>query len=216
MVLPASAMAVSDQIQSPTETAFTGGSGPGGRFLLDAGNQAQLLNNDPAPGAEHNVVAEADGPDGGRLFETDLIPAGPNPVPVRGTEYLTAGDYAFVCTIHFGMEGTLRVTGAGAVPRPAVSLQVVSSKLARVAKGKLKLAVEAGAASPGVSVVARVGKRTLPAVEGVDLAAGERRKLTLRLDRAARTSLEGAKRAKVTLRAEVPYGAPASARRTLR
>lgn len=216
LALPGAAAAASDTIRSPDEFSYAGGTGPGGAFLLDAGSQAQLLNDDPTLGAEHNVVAEADGPDGERLFATDLILAAPAPVPVRGTEYLTPGDYAFECTIHFNMKGTLRVSGAGALPRPQVDLEVVSSKLRKVRRGKLEVAVTAATRSDDVSLLARVAGKALPAVSGVDLAAGATRRLTLKLPKPARKAIKDAEKAKVTLGATVPFGAPAQAKRTLR
>jgi hypothetical protein len=211
LAVPASAAAATDQIQSPG-LFYAGGGGPSGEFRLDAGSQSQLLNTDPA--ADHNVVASADGPDGGRLFQSALIGPGP-PAPVAGTEYLTPGSYPFVCTIHVGMAGTLLVSGDGALPRPSVSVAIASSKLAKVRKGRLKVSVTAATASSDVSLIARVGRRTLPPVPDVDLAAGQTRKLTLKLTNAAKKDLKDVEKAKVTLSASVPFGAPAKAKRTL-
>jgi hypothetical protein len=134
---------------------------------------------------------------------------------VAGTEYLTPGSYPFVCTIHVGMAGTLLVSGDGALPRPSVSVAIASSKLAKVRKGRLKVSVTAATASSDVSLIARVGRRTLPPVPDVDLAAGQTRKLTLKLTNAAKKDLKDVEKAKVTLSASVPFGAPATAKRTL-
>ena len=49
------------------------------------------------------------GPDNGPLFHTPLI--GQNQEAfVEGSQYLTTGSYAFVCSIHQNMTGTLTVT----------------------------------------------------------------------------------------------------------
>jgi hypothetical protein len=211
LAIPASALAATDRIQSPGQF-FAGGGGPGGEFRLDAGTRAQLDNTDPT--AEHNVVAAADGPDGRELFQSDLI--GQGTTEVIGTEYLTPGPYPFLCTIHDGMTGTLLVEGAGALPRPSVSVKVASSRLKKVRKGKLKVSVRAATASSDVSLIARVGKRTLPTIDGIDVGAGQTRALTLKLGRSVTKPLEDADKAKVTLSASAPFGAPARAKRTLR
>lgn len=69
--------------------------------------------------AAHDVTADAVGPDGKPLFSTPIIQRGEEAV-VQGTEYLPSGTYAFHCSVHPQMKGTLRITTAGApVPRPA-------------------------------------------------------------------------------------------------
>jgi plastocyanin len=67
---------------------------------------------------DHDVVADAKGPDGTPLFRSEIIGRGASS-PVAGTEFLTTGDYGFFCSIHPNMKGTLSVTGAGSPkPRP--------------------------------------------------------------------------------------------------
>lgn len=114
------------------------------------------------------------------------------------------------------MEGSLSVAGSGAVPRPAIDVSVVSSKVAKVAKGRLKVAVKATALSEDVSLAATLGAKPLGGASGVDLAAGESRNLTLRLDRKGRKLLADLDRAKVSVTARVPFGAADSAKRTLK
>jgi hypothetical protein len=80
---------------------------------------------------------------------------------VNGTQYLSAGSYPFICTIHPStMQATLNVIGTG-LPRPTVDVAVSSRKLAKVLK-KGKLAVKATTTgSPEVKLTAALGKRTI-------------------------------------------------------
>jgi len=206
--------AATDTITAQSGNVFVGGTGPGGSFSLDAGTVPRFVNDDGG-GEPHNVVAADDGPDDEELFTTPLLTGGDS-APVTGAQYLTPGAYRFVCTIHSGMEGSLSVAGPGTVPRPAIEVAVASSKLAKVAKGKLKVVVKASTPSEDVEVTASLGSKPLAAAADVDLGAGETRKLTLKLDRRARKLLAGLERAKVLVSAEVPFGAPDSAKRTLR
>src|SRR5256714_8499599 len=85
---------------------------------IDQGGKLTFQNNDTV---EHDVTARDAGPDGNPLFKSPLTPTGQTST-VKGTEYLAHGDYAFVCSIHPNMTGTLHVTSNGTpVPRPAPS-----------------------------------------------------------------------------------------------
>ena len=207
------ALGATDAILAPSETTFAGGSGPGGEFLLDAGSRPTLVNTDD--NADHNVVSTSDGPDGRPLFKTALLDPYAS-APVEGTEYLTPGTYQFVCSIHAGMVGALRVEGTGALPRPEVEVTVLSKKVEKVAKGKLFVRVDAAVAATGVELIARRGLRPLSEAGPIDLATGESRRVVLRLDRAARKLLREVDSAKVTVAADVPYGAPDTAKTKLR
>lgn len=143
--------AATDAIVGSAGNVYTGASGPDGSFALDAGSVPIFTNDDGT--ASHNVVSTDEGPDGERLFSTALITAGVSE-PVAGAQYLGPGAYRFLCTIHSGMEGTLFVTGAGAVARPVVEVSVASSKLRKVAKGKLEVEIAAETASDDVSLEA--------------------------------------------------------------
>jgi len=84
---------------------------------IDQGVRVSFHNSDLDT---HNVTADKLSGDGKPIFATAGDVGGGASAPVAGTEYLSSGDYSFVCTIHPGMNGTLHVTAAGTpVPRPA-------------------------------------------------------------------------------------------------
>lgn len=212
-VLPASALAITDTITAVDGDAYEGASGSGGEFLLDAGDIPAFVNSDPT--AEHNVVATADGPDGEKLFQTPLIADGGS-VDLVGARYLGPGDYGFLCTIHTGMSGRLAVEGADALPRPSVDVAIISTKLAKVRRGRLKVSVSAATASADVDLAATLGARPLASASGLDLAAGQTRRVTLPLKNRARKLLKDLDEAGVKLAATVPFGASDMVKRKLK
>lgn len=193
---------------STTSNTFTQAS-----YAIDQGELATLDN---PSGTEHNVFATTHGPDGNDLFRSATISSGQT--PVNGTQYLTAGTYHFICTIHTGMAADLVVSGNGApVARPDVSLKVVSRNLDKVISSRrLKVKLTAATQSDGISVKARKGARKLATKRNVDLAAGKSRILKLRLTSSGRKAIKGLDAAKVKVRTSVPFGAPDSAKRKLR
>lgn len=213
LALPASAFATTDTITAEAGDTYSGNSDPNG-FLLDAGSTPGFVNSDFSA-TTHNVVASGDGPDGRELFKTPLLSGGGS-ADVEGAQYLTPGSYPFVCTIHIGMGGTLIVSGDGAAPRPAIDVSIVSTKLKKVQKGKLKVNVSAATLSDGASVLAKAAGHSVGTVSGINLAAGQSRTLTLRLDKAARKGIKDLTKAKISVSGAVPYGAPASDRVTLK
>ncbi len=75
--------------------------------VLPQGHALRFANGDML---RHTVTADALGPDGRPLFG----PAGASPqqtVEVAGASSLPPGTYAFHCSIHATMHGTLVVTG---------------------------------------------------------------------------------------------------------
>ena len=138
---PASGLVSRDVIRAQAESTYAGGNGNGGAFIQPAGFVAELENDDPD--AKHNVVSVDDGPDGGPLFASPLVDPDEN-AEVEGTQYLEAGSYRFICTIHSGMEGNLQVESTGAKPRPDVSVAVASKKLKNLKKGKLEVSRRGG------------------------------------------------------------------------
>lgn len=215
LLAAATAHAATDTIRSQPNYAYSGASGPGEAFSLDAGSQAILVNEDTGPDGAHNVVSTVEGPDGGKLFKTALLTGGQS-APVDGTQYLEPGTYSFVCTIHAGMAGTLAVGGGTPVARPSIVVSVASSKLAPAQRGKLRVSVKATTAANDASVAAKLGAKPLGSASGIDLAAGESRTIALRLAKPARKSLEDLSKAKIVVAGEVPYGSPVHSSRTLR
>ena len=130
--------------------------GPPNRYLtsevtIDQGERVTFTNTDVA---EHDVLARDAGPDGKPLFRSELVGAG-NTVPVEGVEYLTTGNYAFFCSLHPQMEGTITVTAAGTpVPRPSgpgpgtgpsLALRVLDKRVGAVKRrGALRVRVTTG------------------------------------------------------------------------
>lgn len=96
------------------------GAGPPQRYTtpdvtIAQGERLTFSNSDIAA---HDVTAVQTGPDNAPLFSTPLIGQGQEAF-VEGSQFLTTGTYAFVCSIHANMTGTLRVSAEGTpVPRP--------------------------------------------------------------------------------------------------
>src|SRR5688572_14657631 len=109
---------------------------------IDQGEKVTLRNMDIV---SHDVSSQKKSDDGKPLFRSELVDPGASG-PVEGTEYLVTGDYPFICTIHPGMDATLKVTSAGEpVPKPnppKVTVKIASGDLQRVVRDrKLKLRV---------------------------------------------------------------------------
>jgi plastocyanin len=173
-------------------------------YAHDGGTVAQLT----VTGSNHNATASANGPDGKALFRSNTITGGTT--PVNGTQYLSAGSYPFICTIHPNMQATLNVTGSG-LPRPTVDLAITSRKLTKVLK-KGKLAVKATTTGgPEVGLRAALGKRPLAA--GTLPAGGT--KAVLKLTKAGRQALAGKEKATVKVTGTIDFGAPDVAKRKL-
>lgn len=185
---------------------------------IDQGEKVTLRNTDIAG---HDVSSQKKSEDGKPLFRSELVAPGESG-PVVGTEYLVTGSYPFICTVHPGMDATLRVTSAGTPkPRPKppqLSLKVVSSDLQKVAAdGRLKLSVTSTEARVKVAAKtkgAKLGSKT------VEFGAAGKKAVTLRLSKAARKVLAGRNRTKVTATAAATDAAgqtaKASASRTLK
>ncbi len=184
-------------------------------YTIDAGSVGSFQNQ--TAGIPHTMTASGDGPDNKPLFDTGAVSSGQT-AAAKGTQFLAPGTYHFFCMIHGpSMSADLIVTGNGApVGRPEVSLKFLSKDLSKVASsGKLKLKLSAATASDGIVVSAKKGAKKLGPVKKVDLAAGGSRVVKLPLNSSARKALGDLSKAKVKATAEVPFGAPAHAKRGL-
>jgi plastocyanin len=233
-LMPAGAWAVADVITN-SGNQFTQGT-----YNSEAGDLVQFQHS--GSGAPHNVTS-TQSLGGQSLFSSATISTGTT--PVNGTQFLTPGTYPFVCTIHAGMQATLNVSASGTpgsppdggtpappsdggtpvspsdggtpVSRPDIELEIISRKLDKVAaKGKLVLEVLAITKSDDVSVSARLGKKTVGESTDLDLAAGQKSKVALKLKRGVRRKLAKLDKAKVTAQATVPFGEPDTAKRVLK
>ena len=81
---------------------------------IDQGQAVTFQNSDQT--AFHDVTSDQNGGGGKALFGSDTIEGGKT-APVRGVEFMTTGDYAFHCSVHPFMTGTLHVTANG-TPKP--------------------------------------------------------------------------------------------------
>ena len=105
---------------APAALAGTVYAGPPSQFFtssveIDQGEAVTFTNLDFIA---HDVTAQGKGPDGKPLFASALTNGGGS-APVTGTEFLTTGDYGFICSIHPNMVGKLTVSSAGTpAPRP--------------------------------------------------------------------------------------------------
>ena len=181
-------------------------------YTIDAGQEATFVN---AGDGSHDVTATSKGPDGNLLFSSDTVASGPT--QVKGTQYLSAGNYAFYCTVHPLMTAQLTVGAGTPVARPAVTLKVLSKKVDKVASsGKLRVKVTAAGAAQNVVVTAKKGALKLgTASTVVEISAGASRTVVFKLSNSAQNKFENFNSAKVKVSATVPFGSPAKTSRTL-
>jgi plastocyanin len=165
-------------------------------------------------GGYHNVTARQNGPDGKPLFRSDTTYGGTS--AVNGTQYLTAGDYSFFCTVHpTTMRGTLHVTGAGAaLARPSATLKLRTKTISKAVKKGLLVSVTASTKVSGAVLTAKLGKATV-AQRSASLAAGAQN-VKLKLSKAGKSKLRKKSKAKITLTADIPFGSPATGKAKLK
>ena len=170
---------------------------------IDQGEPLTFLNLDVL---NHDVSARGKDSKGNPLFTTPLIGPGQE-VPVEGADSLAPGSYAFYCTVHPNMEGTLDVGGGGDAggQGPTIELEVLDSKLERVRKsGVLRVETTVdGPASMTVRASAKVGKKSTKLGKAAhDSPEGGSHVMEVKLSKRARAALKGAGKAKVKVRAE--------------
>lgn len=166
-------------------------------------------------GGSHNVTARQAGPDGKALFRTPTISGGT--AAVDGTQYLSAGDYPFFCTVHpTTMSGTLHVTTNGTPQaRPSATLTIRAKKIAKVVKKGIAVALNTSAKIDDVSLVAKLGKATIGKASDLSLAQGQVFE-TIKLSKAGKSKLRKKSTAKVSVTADIPFGLPATAKAKLK
>jgi plastocyanin len=199
------ALAASDTIVAGPTDAFTQPS-----YNTDQGEIVPFQNN----GGSHNVTARQSGPDGDALFRSDTTTSGV--IPVNGTQYLASGAYPFFCTVHpTTMQGTLQVSGAGTPQaRPSATLKLRTKTISKAIKKGLLVVVNATTQVSGATLTAKLGKATLGTTTA-SLAAGTQTK-TVKLSKAGKTKLRSKGKATVKLTADLPFGAPATAKAKLK
>lgn len=180
-------------------------------FTIDRGTTAIFQNQDPGT-STHDVFSVDSGAKNKPVFSSAQINVGQT--PVNGTDSLGAGTYRFFCTVHpTQMSGELVVTPSAS---PTVAVTILSSKLGPVASsGKLKVKLRGLLASNNVSLTARVGKRKLGTMRGIDLSAGASRTVKLPLSRSGKNFLSGRGGAKVKVTAAPPGDQQVSVARRL-
>jgi hypothetical protein len=211
-IIAASAWAVFQPIGS-TDNAYTGGSGgPSPSYTMDQGDRPTFSDG----GAnQHNVTARQNGPDSRALFSTPTLNGGQS-ATLDGTQYLTAGNYSFFCTIHpTEMQATLVVTGNGTPQaRPSATLTLRTKTISKAIKKGLLVSVNASTAINGASLTAKLGKATIGKA-GASLAQGQQTKV-VKLTKSGKSKLRKKSTAKVSVTAEIPFGAPATAKAKLK
>jgi plastocyanin len=100
------------------DTTITAGPAPNTyatiEVTIDQGQTITFQNSDQA--AIHDVTSDETGAGGTALFESETVEPGKTAL-VKRVEFLTTGDYAFHCSVHPFMKGTLHVTANGK-PKP--------------------------------------------------------------------------------------------------
>jgi plastocyanin len=199
---------------------------------IDQGEALYFRNLDLT---SHDVVARNPGPDGKPLFATALIGPGGEAF-VEGSQYLTTGSYAFFCTIHPGMDGTLDVSGAGTpAARPgagsggsasaspggvALALKILDRSASKVRDaGKLRVRAQVdGSAHVALKATTRRGGRRVTVARGQrHFGDAGRATVRLKLTGAGRRALRPGSTIAVSGTATDSSGAkqPAAAKRRL-
>jgi plastocyanin len=179
-------------------------------YTIDQGEVGQLQ----VTGSSHNATANQSGPDGKALFRSPTISGGS--AGVDGTQYLSAGDYTFFCSVHpTTMQATLHVSGNGAPQaRPSATVSVRSKKIAKASKKGILVAITSTAKVDGASLTAKLGKATIGKADGLSLSSGQQF-ATVKLSKAGKSKLGKKTKASVTVTADIPFGSPASGKKKL-
>jgi plastocyanin len=178
----ASTSLAADAISSPERCSpVTGCSFDAASYFMGVG-ESPIVAMPPTLDYPHNVVSTNRGADDRAMFESDpFVTAGKSSV-VYGTEYLSAGEYRFICSIHkertiagTRMEATLVVVDNGLAPRPRprVELKMTPQTLERALEQRvLNVAVRADQPSDDVKLIVKAGRKMLGTKKGVDAGPG--------------------------------------------
>jgi plastocyanin len=184
--------------------------------------EGQQLDFSNIGNSTHNATANQNGPDGGPLFRTGNV-AGGESGTTNGSQFLSIGDYDFVCTIHPSeMQATLHVSdnpSAGPLARPEISLKVKSKKLEKVVdSGKLKVKVTAPEPTDAdrVSLTAKKGAKGITKKAKLNVNAGDSKTAKLKLKKSALEKLADLEKAKVKVTGTVDFGSPDKAAKKLK
>lgn len=175
---------------------------------IDQGEPLSFLNLDVL---SHDVTARGKGANGQPLFSTPLIGTGQE-VPVEGTDTLGPGEYAFFCTIHPNMEGTLTVGGGGSGGGgggSGLSVRILDTKLSEVRKeGSLSVEVthERSATITLSATTKSDGDRVALGRTKQDFEGSASHSLDIRLSKPGRKALRGESSVPVAVAARADGG----------
>ena len=183
------------------------------------GERLTFLNSDSV---QHDVTSRDDF-ENKALFSTPLIGRNGEAF-VEGTQYLKTGSYAFYCSVHPDMQGTINVSSAGTpVPRPGATvkpkLTASSAKLSSIKKnGKLGLTLK-GAVGVSAKVTASAtiaGKKTTLGSKTVKIGSSGKKSLSVTLSSKLRKAIAKASKLAVSFKAKTTESTPqtATAKRT--
>jgi hypothetical protein len=179
--------------------------------------EVAVFDNPLGASARHNVYSVGSVPGGGKLFfSATILPDGET--PVRGTEYLQAGEYPFVCTLHPGMEGSLTVTGDGApLPRPSIAATIAGQRLATVVRqGSIRLSVKSVTGVQGARATIRVGSMVIAVARSITVSAGRAGSVTATLSGKGRALLRKKRSVAMSVTSSADFGRSSTTRKVLR
>jgi plastocyanin len=197
------AFAASETIIAQSDDGFSAAT-----YTADQGEVVPLQ----VSGDSHNATARQNGPDGQALFRSPTISSGS--AGVQGTQYLSAGDYAFYCSVHLNMVATLHVTSNGTPQaRPSSSIKLTRRSVSQTIKKGLKLNMTPTTRIEGVTLTAKLGKATI-GKKTTTLAEGFNAPV-VKLSKAGKSKLRGKSSAKVSVTADIPFGSPVTGKAKL-